>query len=505
MTKSKFQLLSDREHLLLRPSMYIGSVSSDEMQLTFNGETKTYHVNQGLLKIIDEILDNSIDECLRTSFKTNKIDITTTFTPALSITIKDNGNGIPTTKHLDLHGNEKSQIELAFCHAKSGSNFSNDDRVTVGMNGIGSFATNVFSKSFKVESRTKEMIGILECSDNANVIKYKEKPNKTSSTGVSVSFIPDLNQFEIVNLDDTYNLINLHIYDRMSNILILYPSIKFTLNKTKIVKPSKYSISQTVKTSNNTYAQIAVYPNKMNSVYSIVNGVKQYDGTHINYIYKELHTLLEPKLKRKFKHNITLNQIKSTIGLSVWFSMFANPMFDSQNKTKITNTVAEIKEYVNKHFDLGKIANAVLKDDELMDYIKETLFSKLDMDEQKELQKLKKPNIIKSAKHIPASRLGNDDYETALYITEGLSAISNLLPTRNPDIHGGYSLRGKVMNVYDCKMTEILKNTELNELMNIIGLLQHNPFEYYRVTDGETVVIAKKGDTVTIDGESITV
>ena len=98
---SKFKVLSDREHLLLRPSMYIGSISNEQETLKFiNHEEQIYNINKGLLKIIDEIIDNSIDETLRNDFKVgNKIDVKChkIDDETFEIVVSDNGKGIPNT------------------------------------------------------------------------------------------------------------------------------------------------------------------------------------------------------------------------------------------------------------------------------------------------------------------------------------------------------------------------------------------------------------------------
>ena len=522
---SKFKVLSDREHLLLRPSMYIGSISNEQETLKFlNHDEQTYNVNKGLLKIIDEIIDNSIDETLRNNFKVgNKIDIKChkVDDEIIEIVVSDNGKGIPNTLIMTSDGKQLPQLQVAFTTAKSGSNFTNDNRITVGMNGIGAFATNVFSESFIAESVTSSSHGILRCKNNSTEIDYQEIPKKSKLTGTTIIFRPDLSKFETNDIDETLNVISLHIQDRLSNIMVLYPKLKIFFNDVPVENVSKYyefPINLQFKTSENkTFTQISLFPVQPTQTvtnYSIVNGVKQSHqdcGTHVNYIYKELHTLVEPKLKRLFKHKVSLNQFKNTVGIAVWFSLFPNPMFDSQNKTKLTNSVSEIKEYLSKiGVNIEKLAKELLNDKEFINHIKISLFAKLDEDELKELSKLtnsKKNTIIKSSKHIQASKIGDDNYDTCLYITEGLSAISNLLPTRNAKIHGGYALRGKVLNVYDNKQTEVLKNTELYELSNIIGLINHNKFDYYKVIldDGKTI-IACKGDTIKLpNGELVTV
>ena len=99
MSKNKFQILSDREHIILRPQMYIGSTSPETITQVLNFKNQSINVVPGLLKIINEIIDNSIDEAIRTDFKfANKIDIKVQkdeIKNSYFVLVADNGRGIP--------------------------------------------------------------------------------------------------------------------------------------------------------------------------------------------------------------------------------------------------------------------------------------------------------------------------------------------------------------------------------------------------------------------------
>ena len=158
MSKNDFKILDDREHILQRPSMYVGSISTEE-QIDFNliDEKISYHtvnVVPGLLKIINEIIDNSVDEAIKTKFEyANEISIDIDST---QVTVQDNGRGIPVVKHPEGY-----QPYLCWGRAKAGSNFNDDKNHTqIGMNGVGSFLTAVYSKQF-----------IGETSDGSNYYK----------------------------------------------------------------------------------------------------------------------------------------------------------------------------------------------------------------------------------------------------------------------------------------------------------------------------------------------
>ena len=146
---SKYRKLTDIEHVLHRPHMYIGSTKAHhgEQQL-FDGEEihiseVTY--NPGFIKLFDEILSNSIDEHRRNN-KLTEIRVEFNLDNE-SISVWDNG-GIPIKKH----SKHKEWIpEMIFSNLKAGSNFDDtEDRNVAGTNGVGSTLTNIFSLRFEV-------------------------------------------------------------------------------------------------------------------------------------------------------------------------------------------------------------------------------------------------------------------------------------------------------------------------------------------------------------------
>ena len=163
---SDIKVLSDREHILLRPAMYIGSVNESEYNefiLEDNKiEYKPVKYVSGLCKIINEVIDNSIDVAIKNDFNcANKISIKIT---SDSVEVSDNGTGIPVEKQGDNY-----LPAICWGSAKSGSNFDDDQhRTQIGMNGIGSYATNCFSKEF---------IGISDDGKNRYIVNFKDNAN----------------------------------------------------------------------------------------------------------------------------------------------------------------------------------------------------------------------------------------------------------------------------------------------------------------------------------------
>lgn len=146
----EFKVLSDRDHVLQRSGMYIGGTKLvDQEQWIVNRETGKFEYKQvkvvgGFLKIINEIIDNSIDVAIDTKFAAaNKIQVKV---DNKSVTVIDNGIGIP-VKVLDSDENKRTLPEIAWTTLRAGTSFG-DNREKIGANGLGSVATNIFSKVF---------------------------------------------------------------------------------------------------------------------------------------------------------------------------------------------------------------------------------------------------------------------------------------------------------------------------------------------------------------------
>ena len=143
---AKMKTLTSVEHILVRPNLWIGSVSPSEKETWVLNEDDTISFKkisytEGLLKICNEAIDNSVDVGIKTNWeKSTKIDITITKD---TFTCEDNGTGIPVEK------NESGEWipVIATCVPMSGTNFE-EDRNSIGANGVGIKAANIFSKKF---------------------------------------------------------------------------------------------------------------------------------------------------------------------------------------------------------------------------------------------------------------------------------------------------------------------------------------------------------------------
>lgn len=412
MSNSKVVCLTDRDHVLKRPAMYIGavnSVTSNEYIFENNKiEYKEVNFVPGLIKIINEIIDNSVDASVKSGFaKGTHISVKMTED---SVTVKDDGTGIP----YDVI-NGKTSAEIAWGTMRSGSNFEDDEhRIQIGMNGVGSFCTNCFSKKFVGVSDDGTRKVTCEFTNNAENCKTTEGPSK--STGVSVTFYPDLERFGLEKIDESHILM---IKQRLINLNLTYPQITFKFNgKTININSFKKYVSlfgenpEVFETEKYSFA-ILHNPNDDFKQFSYVDGLKINDGgTHIDLFSMNIVNRIRDKLAKKYK-SIKPGDIKNKLFVIAFLKEFPNPKFNSQSKEKITNSNAEMSDYFGE-IDYDAISKRVLKNSTIIDPITEVYKIKEELKRRQEMKSLNTPKKIKNDKYLPA--IGNSKY---LLIVEG--------------------------------------------------------------------------------------
>jgi DNA gyrase/topoisomerase IV subunit B len=232
--KQTIKRLTDREHILQKVGMYAGGASEEAQErYIFDGEKfieKEVEIVPAVIKIVEEVIDNSIDEAIRTSFKfsnTIKIEMTENFFKVI-----DNGRGIPVIKHGDEY-----QPKIAWGYARAGSNFGDDkNRTTIGTNGVGSYLTNVLATKFIGISQDGKNKITCEWEDNANPDTYKEKVSKSSKRGVEVYSEPDFKRFKREKFtQDDFDVIK----TRLVFLSLTYPEIKLYFNGERIITPKE--------------------------------------------------------------------------------------------------------------------------------------------------------------------------------------------------------------------------------------------------------------------------
>jgi DNA gyrase/topoisomerase IV subunit B len=453
--------------------MYMGSASKEEIERFVLGEWKKATYVPALSKMVDEILDNAIDEAIRTNFKfANKINVSINNN---EVTVTDNGRGIPQDKIFDEASNENILRPVAaWTKVNAGTSFD-DERVTIGTNGVGSAATNFLSKTFTGKTWSNKKSIQLDCKDGADTMKVKT--GSKAGNGTEVSFVPDFDLFEVDALDQLDTIIL--IEDRLISLQMAFPEIQFSFNKKKIMVNNfkKYTemfsdIAIMEKTNNLSYF---IAPSEDGfRTNSYVNGVNtRQGGTYVDHFMNTIIDSLTVKIKRRHKVEVLKTTIKSGITFVMFARNFVNPKFDSQTKERLTNPIGNIKEHLDicQVRDAEWLANKILNTPDIIDPIIEAqLAKKLAADRRAATLAQKKLRKVKVAKHISA----NKDNAT-LKIVEGDSAMGFLLKVRDPDTVGAFPLRGVIMNTWDMKPAEVLKNKELSELVAVLGLDINDP------------------------------
>jgi DNA gyrase/topoisomerase IV subunit B len=470
-----FRILTARQHVRERIGMYMGSSSQEEIERFVMGEWKVAKYVPALSKMIDEILDNSIDEAIRTNFEyANKIDVSIKMDN--SITVTDNGRGIPQDEIYDETSKEKILRPVAaWTKVNAGTSFD-DNRVTIGTNGVGSAATNFLSTKFVGKTWREWNRVEVKCSDGGEHVNVIIK-ECGSESGTEVSFTPDFSLFEVesINQLDTISLVE----DRLVGLQMAFPEIAFSFNKKriKVNDLKKYSAlfsdKCVIEKSDNVSFFFAPSEDGFRSN-SFVNGVNtRQGGTYVDYIVNGIIDELGVLIKRRHKIEVAKSTIKAGITFVLFARNFTNPKFDSQTKERLTNPMGNVKEHYESAGvkDLLSIAKKVFATPEIIDPIIEAqLAKKLAAEKRAATLAQKGLRKVKVAKHIAA----NSDGAT-LKIVEGDSAMGFLLKVRDPNKVGAYPLRGVIMNTWDMKPSEVLKNKELSELVAVLGLDITNP------------------------------
>lgn len=468
-----FKVLTDREHVLCRPGMYLGQVALAEKEMwLYNKEENKFHFGKikyvpALLKYISELLDNSIDVAIDTNFKfATKIQINI---DKKSVEVIDDGIGIPckAPEGSDDKSANGTCVVAAWTKLKSGTSFG-DNRSKIGTNGVGASCSNIFSKVFIGHSDDGKHSQTIECRDNMSIIKAKPVKPSSGKSGVKVYCEPDLERFNLTEITDEH--INL-VYQRLVSLAISYPKIKFYFNKQQIKVNEKkfaemFSEKSVIASSEN--ATIVAFPNEYDEFksFSLVNGIETFrGGEHIDFISYEISSRIRDKLIKKYK-NIRPGDIKNKMCLAIILTGFVNPQFDAQTKESLSNSASEVNRHLNGKIDFDDYAKRILKNDAIIDPIVETFKIKEELKARQELKQAKKIKV-KSDKYMsPMSGTG----QKYLFLCEGQSAQSSLCSVLGRDGCGYYCLRGLPINTLDNTIQRIAANQEFKDIMNILGL-----------------------------------
>lgn len=491
-TEDSIKTLEWREHIRLRPGMYIGKLGDGSSP------------DDGIYVLLKEVIDNCIDE--HTMGYGKHIDLTI---EKGTVTVRDYGRGIPLGKVVDV----VSKIN-------TGAKY--DSKVfqkAVGLNGVGTKAVNALSNYFKVTAFRDGKEKTAEFEKGVLIKEHKEV--KTSEeNGTMVTFIPDDSVFK------NFHYIHEYLDKQLWNYCYLNAGLVINFNDKKYV--SKNGLLDLLQRSTNEDElrypiihlkgediEVAItHENQYGEeYYSFVNGqFTTQGGTHLA-AFKEAYV---KTIREFFKKDYDASDIRGSISAAISVRV-QEPVFESQTKTKLGSlNVAEggatmknfVGDFLGRDLDLYLHKNPA---------VAEALKKRIEQNERerKELagikklanERAKKANVhnkkLRDCRyHYNDEPTGKDKdiiiekaKESTIFITEGDSASGSITKARNVETQAVFSLRGKPLNCYGLTKKVVYENEEFN-------LLQHalNIEEGYEDLRYHNIVIATDAD---VDGMHI--
>lgn len=490
--ESSIKSLDWKEHIRLRPGMYIGKLGDGSS------------ADDGIYVLLKEVVDNCIDE--HTMGYGKQVEITI---EQKTVSVRDYGRGIPLGKVVDV----VSKINTG---AKYDSNVF---QKSVGLNGVGTKAVNALSHSFKVTSyrEGKEKTAEFE---RGLLIKEHKETKTTETNGTLVTFIPDETIFR------NFHYIHEYLDNQMWNYCYLNAGLVMILNGKRYVSKNGLLDLLQRKTNEDELRypiihlkgddiEVAItHENQYGEeYYSFVNGqFTTQGGTHLA-AFREAYV---KTIRDFYKKDYDAADIRGSICAAISVRV-QEPVFESQTKTKLGSTsIAEggqsmknfIGDFLAKELDNYLHRNAA---------VAEALKKRIEQNERerKELAGIKKLANERAKKanlhnkklrdcryHYNDEATGKDkdaiaekQKESTIFITEGDSASGSITKVRNVETQAVFSLRGKPLNCYGLTKKVVYENEEFN-------LLQHalNIEETYEDLRYNNIVFATDAD---VDGMHI--
>ncbi|WP_375436040.1 DNA topoisomerase IV subunit B [uncultured Hymenobacter sp.] len=458
-TEDSIRSLDWREHIRLRPGMYIGKL----------GDGSAY--DDGIYVLVKEVIDNSIDEHVMGHGRTIDIKISDQ-----RVQVRDYGRGVPLGKVVDV----VSKINTG------GKYDSKVFQKSVGLNGVGTKAVNALSNYFLVQSVREGLMKSAEFSQG-NLVQ-DPKPVKTSQrNGTLITFQPDDTIFR------NYRFIPEYLENQIWNYVYLNAGLTINFNGQKYYSERGLFdlLSRKIDEESRRYDIIHLKAEDIEvalthgndygeEYYSFVNG--QYTtqgGTHLAAFREAVVKTLREFYKKEYDAADIRGSIVAAISVRV-----QEPVFESQTKTKLGSmnmgpdgpTVRGfILDFVKEHLDNYLHKNQATAE-ALRKRIEQNERERKDMAGVKKLanQRAKKANLHNRKLRDCRFHLGDGKQEqealTTLFITEGDSASGSITKSRNVETEAVFSLRGKPLNCFGLKKKIVYENEELNLLQHALNI-----------------------------------
>lgn len=470
-----YKVLSNTEHVLARPGMYVGSVSETVSEqwvfLEDRFSRKQVCYVPALYKLFDEAISNAYDASVEDeTLKSIKVCVDET-----TMNFVNDGKAIPVLPFEE--GSSKMIPEVIFGQLHSGSNFDDTkDRHTAGMNGLGIKLANIFSTEFKVDvcDGSKRFVQVF--TNNMSVAMPPKITSKSGKPYVSITFIPDLPRFGLERI--TKEHIEL-FHRRACDIAALSrPSVTVTFNKErlKIKDFPKYSAQfgaeQAVSFSNKDWdVVVCKSPSGGFKHHSFVNSVATtLGGTHVdvvaNRFASEIVSLFDKRCKKQ-AGSVKPFAVKDKLFLLV-SAKVSRPTFSSQTKEQLVTPVRGLPTFPPLE---EKVVTKLFK------ALEGDLMTEAEIKGRKELSKTdgssRKSRVrIDKLEDAPFAGTAKGE-QCTLIVCEGDSAktmVMSGLASVDRRFYGVFPLKGKLLNTRDASVTQIANNAEITHLKQILGL-----------------------------------
>lgn len=496
---SMFQKLDHRDHVLLRPGMYIGSVEAESKPVWVydaSHERMIYRNVEyvpGLYKIVDEIIMNAADHCIRT--RTAKaVNVVKKISVAIDVAtgvimVENDGDGIPIQEHPDHPGTWVP--ELIFGHMLTSANYNDAEgaeRMLGGQNGIGAKACNIFSKWFEVDTVDAEAKKryVQRFEDNMATVHLPKITSCKKKPYTRITFLPDYMRFGMASglTEDHSALLMRRVVDVTA---ITAADVSVVLNDKKLStksferycdlylgggnreRPRVYESVEDGKWE----LVVALSDGTGLQHVSFVNGIATLrGGRHVDHVVSLLSKRLVEAIesRRRIKDaSIKPQFIKDNLFIFLKTSI-PNPTFDSQSKEILTTPVSKLgikldlsDRFIDRLIRLEGLVERVVG---LSDVATERGLRKTDGTKRSTISgipKLEDAEWAGTAKSVHCT----------LILTEGESAKAMAIAGMTVVGHqkyGVYPLRGKVLNVCDASAQKVSENVEIANLKKILGL-----------------------------------
>ncbi|MBI9035952.1 MAG: type IIA DNA topoisomerase subunit B, partial [Bacteroidales bacterium] len=458
-TEDSIKSLDWKEHIRLRPGMYIGKLGDGTSQ------------DDGIYVLLKEVLDNSIDEFMMGHGKA--IDITI---KDKSVTIRDYGRGMPLGKIHD-------------CVSKINTGAKYDSKVftkAVGLNGVGLKAVNALSHKFIAQAVRDGKTRIIEY-QNGEMTQDSGEVVCEKRNGTIIHFIPDNTIFE------NYHYLSEYIDKQLWNYAFLNNGLTLNFNGEKFIAKNGLLdlLAKEINGSPTVYTPIHIkeedfecaFTHMQNQYgeeyYSFVNGQNTTQGgTHLAAFREAIVKTVRDFYKKDFDAQDIRTSIVAAIAIRV-----QEPVFESQTKTKLGSMHMEpggqsVRNFVTDIISRNLDNYLHMNHDTAEELLRKIQMSEKERKELAGIKKLAKASVKKTSLHNKKLRDCRMHYnnnnerglDSTLFITEGDSASGSITKSRDVNTQAVFSLKGKPLNCYGLSKKIVYQNEEFNLLQAALNI-----------------------------------